>query len=215
MNFAEIVGPEPKWLDCACGAQSARVPCWSCAEVQRTRAAHTEARRLAEGTIPTRFGWARLAAPELASRVDSRRRPLAEVARAVLGADRVLLAGGSGAGKTSLAVACMRERLAADVRYVSAIRLGTARIQHAAGDGEPLVIDQALRARLLVLDDVGQEQNTSTNAVRDVIWQRHDASLSTWITTGLSLPELLTRYGDGARRRLVEEAYVEKLGPLQ
>jgi DNA replication protein DnaC len=207
-----LLGPEPTWLTCKCGALTARVPCWDCALAAERRADRARAIADAERTIPREYAWSTLESRELRTRVDARRRPLDEIVRCILGAHRVVLAGGAGSGKTSLAVACLRERLP-DARFVSAIRLGTARIQHRAGDGEPELIDQALAAPLLLIDDVGQEQHTATSAVKDVIWLRHEAALPTWITTGLRSADLLDRFGDGFRRRMLEHAYVERLGP--
>jgi DNA replication protein DnaC len=206
------LGPEPAWLTCTCGVLTSRVPCWDCTIAAEARADHERRHAAAESTIPRAFAWARLGSDELAKRVDARRRPLAEMVQRILAAERVVLAGGAGAGKTSLAVACLRERLPAG-RFVSAVRLGTARIQHAAGGGEAPLVEQAIAAPLLLIDDVGQEQHTATNAVKDVIWLRHEAERPTWVTTGLRSTELVTRYGDGVRRRMLEGAYVERLGP--
>lgn len=208
------LGPEPEWLTCACGTLSARVPCFDCTIALEAKA--DRARALAEvtRTIPSEFRWASLSSPLLAKRVDAKRRPLAEVIERILGAHRVVLAGGSGAGKTSLAVACMRERLVAGARFVSAITLGTARIQHAAGDGEADIVERAIAAPLLLLDDLGEERHTATSAVGDVIRERHAAGRATWVTTGLRSRELTAKYGEGVRRRLFDGAYAEWLGPL-
>jgi DNA replication protein DnaC len=136
---------------------------------------------------------------------------LAETIRRVLASSRVVFAGPSGAGKTSLAIACLRER-APHGLFVSALRIGTARIQSHAGQGEAALVEQAIAAPLLLLDEVGGEQKTATNAVRDVIFARYDADLPTWITTGFKGGELAAMYGDGALRRLTEHAYVVQLG---
>jgi DNA replication protein DnaC len=206
------IGPEPAWLTCSCGVQCARVPCFDCTVAAERRA--DRARAIAEGmtTIPREFHWATISAAELSSRVDSRRRPIGEVIERILGAHRVVLAGGSGAGKTSLAVACLRERLEHGARFVSAMELATARIQHAAGDGEADVVERSMRASLLLIDDLGEEQQTS--AVRDVIRARHAASRPTWVTTGLRRGEIVAKYGDGIRRRLFDGAYAEWFGPM-
>lgn len=208
--FESLLGPEPAWLTCPCGELTSRVPCWACQVAIDHRAEHEEARSHSVASIPKRYGWANLAAPELVARVKSRD-PVADVCRRVLAASRVIFAGPSGAGKTSLAIACLRER-APHGLFVSALRLGTVRIQSAAGKGEAVLVEQAIAAPLLLIDEVGGEAKTATNAVRDVIFARHDADLPTWITTGMKGAQLAELYGDGCLRRLTEGAYVVQLG---
>lgn len=210
--FARL--PEPEWHKCSCGVLSARVPCFDC-KMKSDREAD-ERRTFVAGlrTIPNEFMWAELSSHWLGERVDSKRRPLAEVVKRILGSDRVVLAGGSGTGKTSLAIACLRERLTVGARFVSAIDLAVARIQHAAGDGEAGLVLAAMMAPLIVLDDLGEEQHTATSAIRDVIRVRHSAGRATWVTTGLRSKEIVAKYGDGVRRRLFDGAYAEWLGPV-
>jgi DNA replication protein DnaC len=69
-----------------------------------------------------------------------------------------------------------------------------------------------MTAPLLLLDEVGGEQKTATNAVKDVIFERMDSDLPTWITTGFRSDELLAMYGDGALRRLTENVTVLRFG---
>jgi DNA replication protein DnaC len=128
----------------------------------------------------------------------------------ILGAANAIFQGPSGTGKTSLAVACLQERLL-DARFESALRLGTARIQNPAGKGEAEVVTRAIEARLLLIDDVGTEAKTANNAVRDVVFERHDAERPTWITTGFSSQQLADFYGDGFLRRILEGAMVVRL----
>jgi DNA replication protein DnaC len=203
------LGPEPTWLSCSCGQLSARVPCWDCSQVRSILAIDDERRSKSLASIPARFAWAKLTAPELAARVGLRD-PQA-VAAKVLAAAGAVFAGPSGSGKTSFAVACMRERLLGAM-YLPAIRLGVARLQSKLGDGEADQVEQAIRADLLVLDDIGQEAKTATNAVRDVVFARHDAERPTWVTTGLDSRQLAELYGDGFLRRLLEGAVAPKFG---
>lgn len=209
MSFLDAIGPEPTWLTCECGQLSARVPCWGCTQARAIIAYDDERRDKALATIPARFRWATLKAPELAARVGLP--DPAGAGRKVLAAAGAVLAGPSGSGKTSLAVACMRERLLGAL-FMPAIRLGVARLQGKLGDGEADAVEQAVRADLLVLDDVGQEAKTATNAVRDVVFARHDAERPTWITTGLTSQQLAELYGDGFLRRVLEGAVALKLG---
>lgn len=200
---------EPTWQTCDCGALTARTPCWECQRGANAKADDARERNAAIATIPKRYGWAYVTAPELAARVKVRE--LGDVVRRVLAAQRVIFVGASGSGKTSLACACLRERLPHGL-FVTAFRLGVARQQGALGQGEPLVIEQALEAPLLLIDELGGEAKTATNAVRDVIFARHDAELPTWITTGFTSQQIAETYGDGALRRILEDAYVVKLG---
>jgi len=207
-----ILGPEPTWLTCTCGTLSARVPCWDCSRVRERRRSELTARELAAGSIPPRFRWARQGAPgfDLGGRVHGDHETL--VAR-ILGAERVCFVGGAGAGKTSLACACLRERLDGGL-FVSAIALGLARAQAGLGDGEPKLVESAITAPLLLLDDVGQEAKVATNAVRDVVFSRYDADRPTWVTTGLTSQELAALYGDGFLRRIAGDgALVVRMGP--
>lgn len=206
-------GPEPSWLTCACGAQTAIVPCWTCERDLDAKADAARERVLSGGSIPRRFDWAHLESAELPSRVKATR-SFADIAKRVLASTRVIFTGASGTGKTSLACACLRERIPHGL-FVSAMRIGTARIQHSAGDGEAAIVERAIKVPLLLLDEVGGEMKTATNAVKDVIFARYDADLPTWITTGFRPAQLVEMYGDGAARRLTEGVYVVTLGGLR
>lgn len=207
--FANLLGPEPEWRTCRCGAKCTRVPCWDCSNANRAEVEQAEAVSRSLATFPDRYEWAKVDAPELAKRVKAANLR-AEIGR-VMASDRVLFAGPSGAGKTSLAVACLRTRVPR-CRYVSALRLGTARIQHAAGDGEAELVERCMATPLLLIDEIGGEQKTATSAVRDVVFERYERGLPTWVTTGFSSKQLAEMYGEGMLRRLVEGAVVVKLG---
>jgi hypothetical protein len=68
-----------------------------------------------------------------------------------------------------------------------------------------------MRAGVLVLDDVGQDKISSVSAVEAVILARHNAELTTWITTGLGgtvegvQAAIDARYNAGIARRLTED----------
>jgi len=96
--------------------------------------------------------------------------------------------------------------------FLRAFRLGVARQQAALGQGEPAIIERALTVPLLLIDELGGEAKTATNAVRDILFARHDEELPTWITTGFSSRQIAETYGDGALRRILEDAYVVRLG---
>jgi DNA replication protein DnaC len=181
-------------------------PCLACEDAQR---ATQQAKAATAASMPTRFGWARgLNAPELAARVDA---TALEQARAidVVRLDRATLLGPATAGKTSLAVAMAHAWAIAHARpalFLAAVDLGVARQQHGLGEGEPPLVRQAMSAPLLVLDDVGQEADFGSSVVAHVIQHRYDRVKPTIATTGFTVEQLVSRYGAGVARRLIETA---------
>jgi DNA replication protein DnaC len=161
-------------------------------------------------TIPRSFRWATTEAPELRARVG--REPAITEGLAALSSPGLLLVGPSGCGKTSLACALLREWEVRHPRrravFVPAWKLGVARAQHGLGRGEAPDVDRAMEARLLLLDDVGSERNTATNAVPDVIFARAVDGRPTWVTTWMTAEAVTQRYGDGIARRLFEAGRV-------
>ena len=213
LDFSEFLGGEPTWVPCiGCDTLTTRSPCWSCSRIAEAKADAARERASALATIPPHFRWAQLGAPELVKRVSSPE-SVGSIAARILGAHRVVLVGPSGCGKTSLACACLRERVP-DARFVDALELGTARIQHSAGDGEAALVERAIATPLLLLDEVGQAEPTKTDAVKDVVFRRFAADRPTWVTTGLRGDALTRMYGAGFIRRLGigEGALVVKLG---
>lgn len=172
-------------------------------------------------TLPKSYRWAARGVPELAQRVHDVRRGGAEPVTIDWLLDTapktswLVLSGPASSGKTSLAVAMMREwskarRQPAD--FVHAFRLGIARIQNKAGTGEADLVDRAMRAPLVLIDDVGSERDTANNAMLDVIFERHAEDLPTWVTTGLSGTQITNRYGAGFLRRITERATLLSVG---
>lgn len=161
-------------------------------------------------TIPRCFRWAALQAPELRQRV-ARIQAIAEGA-AALSSHGLLLVGPSASGKTSLACALLRQWEARNPRrrgmFVAARRLGVARGHNGFGHGEAPEVERAMSAPLLLIDDLGGERNLATNAVPDVIAERADAELPTWVTTWMTPQAIAERYGDGIARRLYEAGRV-------
>lgn len=158
--------------------------------------------------VPPRYAWATLGAPELATRVAN---PTATmVAHASLRAARVVLLGGAGAGKTSLGCA-MLHAVSQTTRgacvFAGAYWVAKARAEQPLGRGEAPVIDEAIAARCLLLDDLGLEQARSTG-VEEVLYERHAAGRQTIVTSGFSGKEIAARYGDGIARRIFGGAVV-------
>jgi hypothetical protein len=165
-----------------------------------------------EKTIPESYRWSRFSAPELRQRVPA---PALAFAQDSWRHDRVCLMGASRAGKTSVAVAMLR-RWASDAArpaaFVHAYRLGVARILHPAGHGEPELVELAMRAPLVLIDDLGGERDHAVSALPDVLVERHAENRPTWITTGLTREQLVKRYGQGIVSRVFERATVIHVG---
>jgi DNA replication protein DnaC len=188
-----------------CGAPSMNPrPCLACADAAQSA---RNARIATSASIPPRFAWANgLDAPELAVRADLS--ALAQ-ARAVdmSRLDRVTVLGPAGAGKTALAVAIAHAWSRAHARpaaFISATDLGVARGQHGLGEGEPRLLREAMATPLLVLDDLGQEVAAGSVAVAHAIQHRYDHANPTLVTSGLTVEQLVARYGAGVARRLLE-----------
>jgi DNA replication protein DnaC len=177
-------------------------------ELERKRE-RREAWAMVEASIPVVHSEAKLDAEWLRALVGPR---AMRGAHAAIQAPRVVLMGPTSAGKSSLAVAMLRARKDLGARFVDCMRLGTARIQHRAGDGEAPAVEAAMLAKFALLDELGGERHTQNSAVGEVIHERHAQKRPTWFTTGQTPEELSARYGTGEVRRVFEGAVVIKLG---
>jgi DNA replication protein DnaC len=150
-----------------------------------------------------------------------------ERARAATTRLRVVLVGASGFGKTTLASWMLRQILdpgvdgapevfgrARRALFVDAPALCRAVRDHPLGAGDAPLLESALRASVLVLDDVGQELELRMpcNPVVEVIRERHAANRATWVTTFLSPAGLEKGYGSGTARRVLDGAAVISVG---
>lgn len=174
-------------------------------------------------SVPVRFKWALDCDPRmLTSRV---RLQAAKIAGALTWAKGLevrptplVLTGATGTGKTSLAVALFATWFAThrneDARFVSCISLTLARRSYPLGQGTAPLIEQAAKASLLILDDVGAEGRAEVDAdtIRSLLHARYDADLPTWFTTGLEYPDISSRYDGGIARRMFEESKNVRLG---
>ena len=207
-------GEAPAFVRCECGGLTTSAPCYACVERPEVAAAARVA--LAASGIPARYRWAidcsaALVADRVALAAVGGTVPTLRGAKAAILGHRgpvVLFVGPSGAGKTSFAVACMRA--ARRAFFCSASDLDRARIEHSAGHGEAPIVARAIRAGVLVLDDLGQDKPSSISAVEAVLLARHNAEAPTWITTGLGgtvegvQAAIDARYNAGIARRLTE-----------
>lgn len=162
--------------------------------------------------VPSQFRWASFDAPDLVDRIP--RREAIQEAREACTKRRVVLVGPAGHGKTSLAAAMFRHRASRGERnaWAAAWRLGVVRMQYDLGKGEPPMVKKALAAPILVIDDVGIEKNTPTNALPDILFERHQEGMATWLTTAMTRKQTADRYGDGIARRVFEGARVIDCG---
>lgn len=93
-------------------------------------------------------------------------------------------------------------KFATRLRFVSCLKLGRARAETKLG-GAPELVTLAERASLLILNEVGYEEDVS--AMRDLIDDRYeDRGRPTIITSGRTIEELADRYGANTIDRLVE-----------
>ena len=183
---------------------------WACPPCREKEAAALQAevigplRAKALASIPDVFRDLTRENPELARRCpeDARRRAF-EYAKG-----NVLILGPTGAGKSSLAAAMMLHAIDATkygctCRWVSAQGVVAAMTEHEYGDGPPPLVARALRAKLLVVDDIGSERSNGTNqGLHQIVWERYNNGLTTVYTSGFSPAKLLERYGDAFYRRL-------------
>ncbi len=172
-----------------------------------------DALRAFERSLPPVYRWARLDHPDFRS-------PVSPIPTRPPSAKRVVFSGHAGTGKTSLAVALLRVLLDSKIashpfasdddvaavarhcRFAAAHRLGVA----ALVPGDPLEIRRAMRAPVLLIDDLGKDADINSNPVPSIIAERHAEERVTWVTTELSPDAIANRYGGGIARRIFESA---------
>ncbi len=140
----------------------------------------------------------------------------------------LLLRGITGVGKTTLADAWAQDviragesldatpyavRRAASVRHVTAAALAGARKRAPLGREAPLV-EEAMRASVLVLDELGGESLTDQALIEEVVFDRITAGLTTIITTGLDKEQLGMRYRAGFVRRILLDKSIATSIPM-
>jgi DNA replication protein DnaC len=161
-------------------------------------------------TVPARLRWAHFDAPELHGRAKDPRVAARLSAALAAKVDRFVLLGPAGVGKSTFAVCALMHEVRdrdLDGHFVDAYELAIARQLHQLGSEAPLV-ERALEASVLVLDDLGAERVIPSSPVAEVLHRRHAAMRTTIVTAGFSLEQLEQRYGAGIFRRLTEDAEV-------
>lgn len=195
--------------------------CDACGE-RMARKEHAELMRPAIASIPDRFAWARLTshANPAGAVLPWMGKPMDRL----LGYRVVVIAGGSGTGKTSLACALLRAHIDAGAYGALPRDVDTARrCRFVAARKVPCPVSYrddnvwnppARHASVLLLDDVGQEAanesfraNDRSREVGDLLLDRHDAGKRMIVTTGLTRKQWLTLYSnDGLCRRYFDSA---------
>jgi DNA replication protein DnaC len=136
----------------------------------------------------------------------------------------VTLCGPARAGKTTLAVCMLRERIvsaskptatlaafreAAGARFVVAADLVQAQSEHPFGKGSAPLVKAARAATVLVLDEVGGgPQGDVQGVVFRLLHERHRELKQTIVTTGLDEHSVSNLFGGGIAGRLFEDAFV-------
>lgn len=185
---------------------TAKGRCDGCITKQRRAARVEEWAAACDAEIPRRFrGWTwateqgrtalaalvGVAAVKAAQEAVKARRP-------------VILRGDPGSGKTSLGCAILRAWVAADGGpvYMPDTKLARAASSHPLGAGDAPEVTRSLRAGLLMLDDLGQDEGTYRSAIKLVLQERHDDDRPFVVTTFKTKAEIATSYGGGIARRL-------------
>lgn len=219
-EFADLLrtlvqGPIPESVPplCDCGApvRRHRELCADCLLRQR-RADRSLLLAHARASLPTMpwarcgGGWEPTADPQI----------LDAVAHWTREKGNLVLLGRTGCGKTTAVVARIRGMLdraereldaqafrwAAGIRFAVAADLALSRKRWSLGNGEAPEVEDAMRATLLVLDELGFEPQWDT-AIPEVVDLRYRRGLLTIATSGCTSEKLSARYGEATVRKLV------------
>lgn len=108
-------------------------------------------------------------------------------------------------------------RFACGIRYMHGAELARAREEHRLGGGEPPLLAEARRATLLLLDEVGfEDQGRDPGMIRELLRYRYEHKLiyrPTILASGATLAELHHDYGEAAIRLVHERGRLIDLHP--
>lgn len=188
------INTEMTFIKCSCGEMTNKVPCWDC--TLRARSNDDGLRRYREtiNSIPARFRG-----EEAIKHVGS---PAHMTLQEVLDSEQSMtFLGPAGAGKTTLASVLLAHNARhGSGKFFRASDIDQARRNSPLGE-IPWVIDQCM-VSYLVIDELRAEH--TSGAVFDVIDDRVNRGLTTYVTTGLTRDQIKTVFGDGMFRRLFE-----------
>jgi hypothetical protein len=189
--------------------------CDLCATADARREQDRQLRPALESISPE-FRWATFDAPEFRERCPIVAAIPAVTWRKLLGYRSILLVGTSGKGKTSLAVALIRDMIdagrfparVAEHQRAALARFFTARAITLPNEDGPPWRGLVKRASVAVIDDAGQEAaaegykgSERAATLAEMLFERHDAGSATIVTTSHRADAWVRMYGDGARRR--------------
>lgn len=121
----------------------------------------------------------------------------------------IILAGGTGAGKTVAAVRLACE-LTCSVQFIKAARVG-AHFERWSSDREDKIAPLGLGVDVLIVDDLGMESlddRRSLPALEEICDARQSARTRTIFTTNLTAEQYGARYSERMRSRLFQSAGV-------
>lgn len=156
-----------------------------------------------EEVIPPIFAAADFSKPGFAAWFDAPPEHLALFVPALKARQNVTVTGPAGAGKSSLAAAILRKYWRPKNRWVGAEELALCYRSTPLGT-EPAMLEEAVRAPLAVLDDLGLEAEIREAAPTSMIFRRHQEQRPTIVTTGFDRRAIAARYGAGIARRLFD-----------
>lgn len=184
-------------------------------------------RRAAYAQLPEGYALD-LTSPALVGRV--RRKQAITESCAALPYPGIVWLGPSGSGKSTLACATARAWIDTRVRtendrppailFALAQDIAVASRYHKLGKGRPELITSAIRAELLILDELGDKfENGQWDDLSKVVFTRYQRARPTWLTTWLPArtrepggKSVANIYGDGFARRLFERSAVINCG---
>lgn len=142
----------------------------------------------------------------------------------------MLLVGPTGIGKSALLAAIGNQMLdraragslsreafavAAGIRWVSAIDIAKAASRHKLGEGEPPLLKMAKKASILILDELGKEdQRSDPHAIMELLRARYEPKWKpTFVASEVTLDELNRRYGASTMRTVWQRGKLIDLHP--